>query len=391
MALKTISFDSNTTPSSKPNFSKGSDIKGLNYYNSYVPLKFYTKEYGYVIINITFTGTAQYAGASFFSSQGSTFSISENGIDSLFVPFTGGQLDGYDLKLTPGVTKTVYMIINGDDTNITNQIQVNVAIGIKSGNSPIGNNIIVETNCVVNPLYKYNTGLHSYSPYDSIFSPKLDTYLYSKDQISGWTIGTRVWASATFDMPAVQYYYGYGNYVYKVGGPINRAYGTKEKYEVIQTLWRSIWGKKPIVNKIDTPPRNYYNSSDDTIDACVNVILTDAGIITDVIDKFILPQPTKYKYYMGYDASTKQLSNDNFFAKYVFGQSKFYPITGLQHLMYKLISGFIRSTNFNLNANGQLGPLLAFGVPLALGLLAVAIPELNAFISSIFINGGPFW
>lgn len=386
---KTITFDSNSLTTSKPDFSQGSTIKGLKYYNNFENIEFSSSVYGYVQVDLTYSGTSLYAGVS-FGTEGSTFSVGIDGIDGLFFPFPDGVFDEYDIKLTSGVKKTVYIILNGDTNKVTDKLKIRGSVGIKAGTSLSTNTIKVDYECTIHPLYSYQMGLHVYSPYDAIFTPKLTTFLYSKDIITSWTSNTRVWATATFDTPALQYYYGYGNYVYKVGGPVRRSFGTKEKYEVVQTLWRSIWGKPPIVTKVDIGPTDFYNSGDDTIDACVNVILTKAGIITNVIDKTTLVLPTKYKYYMGYDASNKQTSNDSFFTKYVFAESKFYPITGLQHMMYRLISGYIRSTGFNIDPSGQIVPLLAAGLPLLAAGLVSALPSLNAAISSFFISGGPF-
>ena len=389
-STKIITFSDNSFKSSKPTFSQGSTIKGLVYSNNNENIKFTTNDYGYVTLEITYSGTSKYAGFSFSTDNGSTFSIGVNGIDNLFLPFKNGKFDQYDIVLSPNVTKTIHIILNPDSKKITNNINILGSVGKKAGTSSSSEQITINYECVITPLYKYLMGLHVYSAYDSIFTPKLNTYLYSKNPINNWVNGSRVWSSSTFDVPALQYYYGYGNNVYKIGGPVDRSFGTKEKYEVWQTLWRKIRSKPPEINKIVIGPSSFYNSSDDTIDACINVLLTDAGIIKEIVNKNILPTPTKYKYYMGYDVSNKQLSNDNFFAKFVFSESKFYPITGLQHLMYRLVNGYVVSTGFNVNLSNQIGPLLLTGIPLLAAGIILSVPALSGAISSIFIYGGPF-
>jgi hypothetical protein len=397
----TIVVDSDSFKDSKPKFLTDSPIKGLLYSNFCSIIKYTTSDYGYAEIILTYTGNASYAGVSFSNAQGSTFSIGQYGIDGLFLPFYNGKHDNYDIKLTSGVAKSILIIMDSDPNKISDQIQIDFSLGVSAGNVSDTNSVQIDYVCVKTPLYQYEMdGLHVYSPYDAIYSSKLKTNLSSKTAIASWDKYTRVWADSEFSVPAFQYYYGRGNYVYKVGGPIDRSYGTKQKVDTYQTLWRNIWKKPPVVKETILGPAYYYNVSNDTIDACVNVILTGAGIISSKIDKTTLGEPSKYKYYMGYDASVKQLSNDLFFEKYSFANKKYYPITGQMHMMFKLAPGYVKSTEFDVDSGsgdvtniGRIGmsdkliPLIAAGVTI---LAAIAAVEFQATISSVLINGGQF-
>lgn len=392
----TFIFSGDTFTDSKPIFSDGSvNNKGLKYSNQHQTIELDSTNYGYIHLEFTFIGSASYAGISFRTPPPiqSTFSVGENGIDGLFLPFIDGNFENFGIDLTPSVTKSLIMIVNTDPNKLTDKIEILGAVGVSNNVNPGNDNIIiVNYECIATPLYSYDTGLHVYSPYDSIYTPKLDTYLYSKTPIASWAIGTRVWADATFAFPAFQYYYGYGNNVYKVGGPLDRSYGTMEIYNVWQTKWRKLWHKQPVVNLVILGPTSFKHPlPDDTIEACINVLYTKAGIITQIIPKASLPQPSKYKYYMGYDASSKQLSNDNFFVTYLFTEKKFFPITGFQHVMMKLTGGYIESMGFDF-AFGRMNnkwmlPYAASGVATAAITIIRSWPIIAAWITTL-VKGG---
>jgi len=378
--------------------------KGMSYFNTGVTLNLCSTDYSYVTFDFTFTGTApdktSYVGVSFAAD--STISISSGStLDELFISFKNGvPLDNFDIKLTPGVTKRVYVIVNCDPNVKTTYLDIMSSVVLPSGVASDPNNSIrIDYECNI-PLYKYEMGLHVYSPYDAINSSKLTTMLYSKTAIENWNRNTRVWLDAGFEIPAFPYYYGYGNYVYKVGGPVDRAYGTKIKFETVTTLWRSLWKKSPEVNTIETTGR-FENQPADTTDACVNVILSKSGVISEKIDKTLLKVPIKYKYLMGWHGSNKLLSNDNFFIKWLFAQKKGYPITGQQHSVVKLAPGFVRSfryyedgvmKGFVLSETGTLPLLIASGVGIVIGVLANLLPDimLNVVVSSLNMILGPF-
>jgi len=387
IVTKTITFSSDGFTDSKPSFFEeiSEYYKGVKFSNTGVTIGSFSTDYGYIDgLTITFNGTAPYAGVSFQSPPPNTspFAVGMNTIDGFFMPFSyGTPLPGYDIKLTNGVPVSPLIIVNGDPNNLTDKLQILLSVGVKYNVDPDdANSITISYDCLTKPLYSGYTGLHVYSPYDSINTPKLHTWLYSKINPNLWDIGTIVWCSPWFDKPALQYYYGYviNDKVYKVGGPIDRSFGTKKIYHISMSLWRKWWNRGAKVKVEIEGPQSYYHSDDDTIDACVDVILTSGSTISEVINKASIPPPTEYKYWMGYDSTTKQLSNDDFFAKWVFNQDKFYPITGFQHMVIRLAAGVLKSTDWMVGADanvnwgdlvGQFGDkwavLAATGVPIA--------------------------
>jgi hypothetical protein len=395
----TFTFPSDTFVDSKPVFSEGSTIKGMSYSNQRQVIELNSSDYGYINMEFTFIGTAAYAGISFRTPPPieSTFSIGQDGINGLFIPYADGFFEDFDIKLESNVTKSLIMIVNADPNKLTDQIEFLAAVGVAVGVNPGDDNLIIvnyECRPEDHPLYSYDTGLHVYSPYDSIYSSKLHTFLYSRWPIESWSGGTIVWADATFAFPALQYYYGYGNNVYKVGGPLDRSYGTMEVYNIWQTGWRKLWHKDPVANLNIVGPMSFNHPLPvDTIEACINVIYTKAGIISEIIPKLSLPQPSKYKYYMGYDESDKQSSNDNFFVQYLFSQRKFYSITGYQHVMFKLVGGYIESMSsgfaFGRMYNKWMIPYVASGVASATLTVIIAWPLIKEFVRALFSKGPP--
>lgn len=348
------------------------NLKGISFFNTGFTLGICSTSYSYFTFDFTFTGTAKYVGVSF--SSNSTISVGLDSLDNLFMPFAGGKLDDWDVKLTAGVTQRVYVIVNGDQNAVSTYLNVMCSTGNKTGTIPISTNTIkIDYNCNTELLYGYIAGLHVYSGYDSIYSPRLTTKLYSKQDITTWLPGTRVWTDAEFTTPAYPYFYGIGDYVYKVGDTLDRSYGTTEKYETVQTAWRQLWKKDPVINKVVTT--GYFtNVGADTTSACVNVIMLRSGTIIRKEHKNLYPQPSKYKYLMGYSSTSKQDSNDLFFTKYLYSQGEWYPITGYHHSTYKLAGGYTKSLEylgFSIPEEGFVPVLLAGGTALALAISGI--------------------
>lgn len=346
-----------------------------------------TTDYSYIEFDVTYSGSAELAAITFSTPNNSPIAVGTD-LNDLFVPFSDGKpISGYDIKLSNGVTKKIYVIVNGDQTKKTNLIQIHTSVGTSSSRaSAAGSTITCDYTCG-NPLYSYLTGVHTYSPYDAINSPKLTTYLYSVTPIGSWTTDTKVWADSSFGVPAFPYYYGYGSYVYKIGGELNREYGIKKTVTVKQTLWNSIRGKKPEIKETVLGPQKWSNSGTDSTDACVNVLMTDIGKVKETITAASLVQPLKYKYYMGYNASSANSANNNYFKKYVIPQQAFYPITGETHATVKLAQGFIDGFDTDTNLGAQSALALASGVPIIAGAFAGAILK-TFFVACVVCPGG---
>ena len=180
---KTITFPASSFTHSKPNFSRNTTIKGLKYAWSGLTIGSYGFDYGYITgLTITFNGTAKYAGVSFQSPSRSKspFAVGMNSIDGFFYPFEYGiPLEGFDIRLTNGVPVSPTIIVNGDPLNTHDHLEILLSVGVKHNSNPgDSNSITISFDCVTVPLYQYLMGLHVYSPYDSINSPKLTTRLY---------------------------------------------------------------------------------------------------------------------------------------------------------------------------------------------------------------------
>jgi len=370
-------------PKSDTNVTK--NYIGKVYNNKSKTIKLSTTDYGYVTFDVLYTGSAEIASITFESNIGE-ISVGSN-IDDLFVPFSDGKpVGGYDIKLTSGVTKRLYVIVNGDQTNKTNLLKIHTSIGVISRSSGLTSSTTVSYDCYT-PLYKYNMGLHAYSAWDSINSPKLTTNLYSRTPITSWSTDTKVWSKSSFDHPAFPYYYGYSSTgkVYKVGGELDRAYGIKKRKTVKQTAWRAIRGISPSVTDFVYGPQKWPSLSvSDGTDACVNVFMSGIGLVKEVITASTIVQPQKYKYYMGYHASSRQNSNDNHFQKYVETQENFYAVTGETHAGLKMSDGFVKGFDTDLSLGLQAGIAIGAGISIVAGFFAGPI------LASFVVTGGCF-
>jgi hypothetical protein len=326
---------------------------GARYANKEHKIKLTDTSYGYVTIDVTFSGNAHVAGITFSTPNGSPISVGTD-LNDIFLPFYEGKPKGYNFQLTSGVKKRLYVIVNGDQTNTTKELIVNIALGNNIAQS--GNSISLEYDCTL-PLYSYLMGVHVYSPYDAASTPKLRTYLYSKNLIGDWntTANNRVWSDAFFAQPAFPYYYSfYPNNtvpkVFKVGGPYDRAYGVQIRYDIEYSAYResklgSWLGATPgtITPKISGPA--YWENNQGDVDACTNVVMTDLGKIKQILPHSTLSQPSTYEFLLGYDPIVKTKSNDEFFTKYVHSQQKQYSITGIRHALAKLAYGFRKAVD----------------------------------------------
>lgn len=383
-----------TSGSATPTYSSTTSknyVKGLVYVTKSKPLELLSSDYGYVTFDITYSGSAPTAAVTFSTSNKSPISLGYD-LDDIFNPLIDGTPYGYDIKLTSGVKKRIYVIVNSDSAITTNILNIHTSIGKNNGTNVGNNSITVEYDCTL-PLYKFNSGMHVYSPYDAANSPRLTTTLYSRFSNPDSWVGKKIWSKADFSHPAYPYHYkptGY-NKVFKVGNTVDRSYGTKEQYTVKQDVWGSIIGRKPTITKQDLGPQKWENTSNDSTDACVDVLMSKVGIVTQETPTTSLVQPTKYKYLLGYNSSSKQNSNDNFFTKFLFSQEKNYPITGFRHAIYKLSSGFIRGIETNIGLKPEDGLAIGTAIPLGLGLILWAVIDgFGLTASSVFTLGGHF-
>jgi hypothetical protein len=318
-----------------------------------------TTNYGYIEFDITYTGTSEYSSISFgvpnidiINADSITYGYNlTDPFDALYgfdiIDNKKTIHSGLSVSLKNNVKQKIYLIVNLTDNFKYQVIQIYTTIGLFNNTNPSTNhNFKIEYNCV-EPLFKYDVGLHVYSPYDAIESTaRLTTILASQSPVSSWVTGTKVYSDPGFTRPALPYYYGISNKVYKVGGPFSRYYGTKTKFLASQSNFSEFmknatggnyWNAD--VTEVTMGPSYWDNTG--SIDACVNPIMTKVGIITEIILTSKLPKPLGYQYYMGYSPTNKQSTNDNFFVRYIWKLAKKVPVVGSKHAIDKLIKGYV--------------------------------------------------
>jgi hypothetical protein len=345
---KTINFTQNEYVSSRPsNGDDGAYDKSIRFANKTVTLDLGGSDYGVSVFQVTYTGTLDYVSVGFFDPNGGFVSVSQIE-DGLYKPVkTSLVLNEYILKNDSFVNSTnvFYVIVNVEDDIKSNLLNVCVSMG-KRGTAPITSSATISYNCPI-PLYEYETGLHVYSPYDAISGEsKLTTKLYSKLPIESWVENTPIYASKGFNNPALPYYYGYGDNVYKVGGVFDRSYGTQMETTVTKKLFR-----KPKTTEEIFGPKLWFNSVDQTSDACTIPFIEGVGRLRSIIDKTTLVKPEQYRYYMGYDPTKKITSNDSVFRLYSMGDDKTYPVAGSTHALNKVLFGVVKGYNRGWNIN----------------------------------------
>ena len=306
------------------------NVSNIKWANKTRQLNLGNTNYGYATFDIsyTITGTADVIGVSFYSE--STILTYSTTLSGLFKPVFEGEY----IKLTPGVTTRLYVIVNA--LTIDSTLPINFIIG-KKGTPPSNVTINLQYNCNdVGPLYKYLMGLHAYSAYDALNNPSLQTYLYSYTPIGSWTTNTEVYSAANFSHPAYPYYYGYSGNVYKVGDELERSFGTKYYFECIK--WWAFGDTKTYTKTIG--PKAWL-TRDDTVLATDNFVFPEmpaVGKLKKIIPSANIVQPSSYRYYMGV-ASTQQASAD-YFTQFDFQNRTSHTIAGSTHAMSKLSQGF---------------------------------------------------
>jgi len=306
------------------------NVSNIKWANKTRQLNLGNTNYGYATFDIsyTITGTTDVIGVSFYSE--STILTYSTTLSGLFKPVFNGEY----IKLTPGVTTRLYVIVNALTKDST--LPINFIIG-KKGTPPSNITINLQYNCNdVGPLYKYLMGLHAYSAYDALNSPALQTYLYSYTPIGSWTTDTEVYSAANFSHPAYPYYYGYNGNVYKVGGELERSFGTKYYFECIK--WWAFGDTKTYTKTIG--PKAWLNREDGVL-ATDNFVFPEmpaVGKLKKIIPSANIVQPSSYRYYMGV-APTQQASAD-YFTQFDFQNRTSHTVAGSTHAMSKLSQGF---------------------------------------------------
>jgi hypothetical protein len=330
--------------SSMPKF--GIDLndfpKNLKFATKVIPIRLDSTKHGIVTIDIHYEGDVDY-GCVTFTQPNYLDVSSSNDSSKLFIPNDGQVLIAWIFN-DNGTKKgqRYYIVVNSDQSKVSNILLIQIGIGQYINQESNIASVWIDYNCPIE-INQYVVGLHVYSPYDSINTPKLKTNLYSFTPISQWTIDTLVWSSPNLKTPALPYYYGYADKVYKVGGQIDRAFGTTIWYRVVNkkiVTWGGTFNSTQTTEVTDGP-RSYYRSDTDTSAACVTPKMYDVGKIKEIYFKTSLAKPSRYRYYLGYDSNDRDNSSKNVFTIHDFSREADYPIVGSLHALMKLGSGIV--------------------------------------------------
>lgn len=330
--------------SSTPSFATGSSYNGLIFANKTSTFHVEDTTYGYVVFKVSYTGPLNYLSVCFRPQNGVAASVATSLNNNLFIPTSNNIpvewriLDGTGNVPNPS---TFYVIVNAPQ-NPVDLLDVSIAAGVR-GTPPVNSSVTIEYTCVTQ-TYKYEVGLHVYSPYDAQGSvSKLKTILYSLTPIEEWGINTLVYNSSFLQNAALPWYYGYGNFVYKIGGPFDRAYGNQVRYHFKKRRFHHPETTREIVGPqwwIVDPTTEPYHPN------CVAPIMTDLGLVKQIFPVNLLVKPKYYRYYMGYDPANRELSNNSVFTVWSWSTEQNYPIIGSKHAILKLVKGIMEGFRY---------------------------------------------
>lgn len=393
MPQVTLNFPDNSTnttfSSGKPSYSQLEYDRNLKFANRKLVLNMGGIDHGIATFTLYLSGNIDYGSVCFYDANGSVVSVSETR-DGLYKPNFSPDYFLENIFREEGSNSTYkrfFVCVNGDPGQKTETLNIEISVASKN---PTNAKVTLQFECPGDiPLYEYETGLHTYSPYDAIESNStLKTKLYSITPISDWTTNTVVYQSGDLAFPAMNYFYGYEDNVYQIGSELDRSYGTKTRVKAVKKRFSTRFNSSTET----IGPKNFYNSTNETSEACVEPIYEGLGKVSKIFSNASLDQPQQYRYYMGYDSTIKRESNDSVFTQYNFSDEKHYPITGFQHATQKLVTHLLSGWDKTLQQAINLS-VLALGIGGLAALLSTSAVVANASLSvSIFLNSliGPF-
>lgn len=375
----TLDFVAADFKSNRPSFATENNYAtNLKFANETRTLQLSNTNYGYVVFEVSYTGTLDYISVCFTDPNGGNTSVATEQYGLYRLSNKEIIVENIIKNETISGTKTYYVVVNPDQKNKSKVLNVSVALA-KKGTAPSSSSITLSYECTTS-LYKYETGLHVYSPYDAQSSvATLKTNLYSFIDIANWTANTVVYASPELNNPALPYYYGYGSNVYKVGGEFERSFGTQTE----TTVKKKLFGK-PKISEITIGPKSFYNSSTTSSDACTIPFMEGVGKVREIISNSNLSQPQQYRYYMGYNSSNIRTSNDSVFTQYSFARKGHDPITGAIHALSKTLPGVVKGYNKDWYLNGWAAAASVAGI-------GALVPGVTSFFIGIAKSASLFF
>ena len=325
---------------------------------------------------------------------------------------TSDAIDCFFNGCSYSTQKTIYV------TTFTGYLKIRVACGFNK-NTTIPHEIktTVHISCG-EEIYGYDMNVHPYSSWDAYHSLNVTTKLWSLIPISGWTSGTLIYQDPLLTTKALPYFYGDvvrtspTNKVYQIGDVIKRSYGTHRNYKVTKHLF----GPRKTVPVIDGPKdwtNNTCNRANplggntlDCVYSCIEPTINNVGILKNIITSSSLKQPLAYSYLLGFanNSQPEYYANDDAFAAWNYAtstnfnvpKSKYYPCTGLEHMMAKLSRGYglsINDPDLHEILNGDQFTILALGMIWGGGTFFKSQFDANDFYrnQSTFGNNRGYW
>ena len=279
----------------------------------------------------------------------------------------------------------------------TGVLHIRVAVAYKK-NATNNDNTPTTINVTVGcgqPIYKTRVGVHPYSPYDALINPKVESFVYSLQEATNWSVSNGLFTDDLLTYGVLPYYYGTlynNNKVYKVGKDIiKREFGTKSDFKFKYRLFAGLKTTELIDGPRDftfIPHTNTFSTNSSltpTYDratlSAINPTMPNFGNIERVFLSEDLNQPTVYSYYVGVSNTTREFSNDNSFTAYDFNYEEHIPLTGLEHAFLKMYGQYVLS-------NQNLEFLSKKGTDTTRDILTVLSPVFALWTAWLF--GGPF-
>lgn len=295
------------------------------------------------------SGDYDYGSISFSTTNDTKISVKSSNNELYLLQIPDSTIE-FAFKDEDGFNSDNYVIeaiTNGEENGLTEYINVHISLAHKKTTPASNTTITLTHDCDFKTVYTYTTGLHVYSPYDAQSSvATLTTKLYAFSEIGSWGVNTRLYSTPFLNQPALPYWYGYGNKLFRVGAEWSRSYGLQDYMQIKKKRFR-----RPKTKYYTRGPLETYNPTTDTSEACIEPVFGDTGKIKKIITNPSLNQPQQYRYYLGYN-SNKRKSHDDYFKALSYEKRKSYPITGFQHALNKLprglISGFYEGVRINI-------------------------------------------
>jgi len=329
-----------------PDVTVSSDLR---FSNDKICLKLQDTTYRIIKIDIESSGAQydlKYLSVGFSQPNGSIVSVSWGDLYGLYAPSSTfiGMPEFIITSDYQSNYRSFYVVVNSNSFNVSDTLELYIAAG-KDFDLGGDYTISINFNCDGYPVYKYTTGIHTYSPWDAQESIAVHkTELFSLTPIQNWDYFTIIYCLPTLASPALPYFYGYQNKVYQVGLEIDRGFGTQTAWHYYKPAWKQ--PKKGKLTQITLGPKSWVTEENNhrTSVSCIVPSTYKVGRLSKIYLNSTLVKPEKYFYYMGYNSTNPQKSNDDYFNWWNFVNQSLNPVNGSTHALTNLGEGFKNGT-----------------------------------------------